>query len=84
MIGEPSRAAEKRVGHKQMTDHPFRFWPQLIVPLDSEQVDVEVEVGLQVRRAHAVEPPQVALDSQAEAVDELHGLEICGFAHVAL
>ena len=84
MIGELSRAAEKCVSHEQMADHPFRFGPQLVVPLDSERVDVEVEAGLQVGRVHAVEPPQVALDSQPEAVDELHDLEICGSAHVAL
>ena len=65
-MGQLRRAAETRVGHEQMADHPFQLGPLLVVPLDPEQIHAEVEVGLQDCRVHAREPPQVALDPRAE------------------
>ena len=67
-----------------MANHPFQLGPRLVVALDPEEVDVPVEVVLQVLRPHPREPPKVALDPGAEAVHELHPLEVGGVAGVGL
>ena len=59
-----------------MADHPFRFRPPLLGLVHPEQVDVPVQVALQVRRVHAGEPPEVALDPGAEVVHHRHALQV--------
>lgn len=68
------------IGHKQMADHPRDPGPPLVVPLDLEQMHVEVEVGLQALGVHAREAPQVALYPRAQVVHQGHLLEVDGVA----
>lgn len=70
------RAVEACVGHGQMENHPRDFRLPLVIALDTEEVDVEVQVGLQVALVHSREAPRVALDSGAEVVYERSGLEM--------
>lgn len=70
------RAAETRLRHHQMADHPCDLGPPLVVALDPEEVDVEVQVGLHVRGIHAGEAPEVSLEPRAEVVHQLHRLEV--------
>ena len=60
------RAAEIGIGHHQVAHHPCDLGPPLVVSLDPEEVDVEVQVGLQVLGAHAGEAPEVALEPRAQ------------------
>ena len=83
-MGPLRRAAETRVDHQQMAYHPCDLGPTLVVALDTEVVDVEVQVGLQVAGIHAREAPEVALDPGAEVVHERHRLQVGGVADIGL
>ena len=67
-----------------MAYHPCDLGPTLVVALDTEEVDVEVRVGLQVAGIHAREAPEVALDPGAEVVHERHRLQVGGVADIGL
>ena len=74
MIGGLRRAAETGVSHEQMADNPCDLGPFIVIPLHPEQVDVQVQVGLQALRIHPREPPEAALYPGAQVVGERHRL----------
>ena len=67
-----------------MAKHPCGGVPPVARLVDPEEVDVPVQIGLHVRRRHAGEPPEVALEPGAHAVGHLHRLEVGGVAAVGL
>ena len=76
MIESLRRAAETHAGQEQMAHHPCDLGPPLAGALHLEEVDVEVEVGLQAPRVHAREPPEVKLQPRTEVDHEFHRLEV--------
>ena len=67
-----------------MADRPCDLGPPLVVALDPEEVDVEVQVGLQVLGVHSGEAPEVALEPRAQVVHQLHRLQVLRVPHVRL
>ena len=67
-----------------MANHPCSFGPPVLRLAHAEQVDEPVQVGLEVRRVHARESPEVALQPRAQVVHHLHGLEVGRVARVRL
>ena len=67
-----------------MADHPFRFGPFLLRLMHPEEVDEPVRVRLEILRIHAGEPPEIAFQPRAKAVDHGHALQVDGITHVGL
>lgn len=59
-----------------MAHHPCSRVPSVARLIDTEEVDVPVEVGLQVPRRHPREAPKVALKPGAQVVRHLHPLQV--------
>lgn len=57
---------------------------RLTLTLDPEEVDVEVQVGLQVLGVHAGEAPEVALEPRAQVVHQLHRFQVLRVPRVRL
>ena len=67
-----------------MADHPCDLGPPLVVALDPEEVDVEVQVGLQVLGVHAGEAPEAALELRAQVAHQPHRLQVLRVPRVRL
>ena len=72
------------IGHEQMAKHPCSFGPFPLVSADAEEMHEPVQAGMEVCLLHAGEPEQVSPEPRAEAVHELHGLEVSRVGHVGL
>lgn len=65
-----------------MAHHPCGRVPPVPGLVDPEEVDVQVEVGLQFPRRHPREAPKVALEPRAQVVQCLHPLQADRVVHV--
>ena len=62
----------------------MRSWATSRRRADLEEVDVEVQVGLQVPGVHAGEAPEVALEPRAQVAHQLHRLQVLRVPRVRL
>ena len=62
----------------------MRSWATSRRRADPEEVDVEVQVGLQVPGVHAGEAPEVALEPRAQVAHQLHRLQVLRVPRVRL
>lgn len=70
------QATAGRIGHRDMACHPCGRVPSVLGPVDPEEVDVPVEVGLLVPRRHPREAPKVALEPGVQVIHHLHPLQV--------
>jgi len=79
----PHSAAVSRVSHQDMAHRPCCQVSSVPGLIDSEEVSVPVEIGLQVPRRHPREATKVALEPGAQVVLHLHPLQVDRVVHVA-
>lgn len=65
-----------------MACHPCGRVPSALGPVDPEEVDVPVEVGLLVPRRHPREAPKIALEPGAQVIHHLHPLQVDRVVHI--
>lgn len=76
------QAAVSRVGHQDMAHHPCGRVPSVARLVDTEEVDVPVEVRLQITQRYPREVTKEALEPGAQVVYHLHPLQVGRVVHV--